>query len=405
LLVAVSIAANFVQRQALDTNAFKETAHRLIDDDAIQDDIASNLTDQLYTRVDVQAELQRVLPSEQQGLAGPVAGALRPLANRLAKEIVQRPRFQDGIVAALGLAQGRVAKLLEQESRFLEAQGGMVALNLRPLLVELADRLPIARDLENRLPQDAGLIPLFQAQRLEPAQRTTHLLRLVGRWIWVPALAALILAVWLSRDRLRQLRGIALGLVLVGALLLVLRRFAGGYFVDRVASPSVDDTAARNAWRIITHLFAEASWAAIALGAIVLAAIWLAGPSQKAMNARRSLAPFLRKPELAFGGAALLFLLLLLWGPLSVIQRPVPVVALAVLAGLGVEWLRRLTARETRITVAPIAAARARTERGGLGAHYPSQADDLERLSKLRAQGALTEEEFAAAKKRLLRAG
>jgi hypothetical protein len=407
LLIAVSIAANFVLRQALDTNEFRRTAHRLIADDAIQNDIAANLTEQLYTRVDVQAELQRVLPADQQGLAGPVAGAMRPVANRLAKEIVQRPLFQDGIVAALGVAQRQVARLLEQRSRLLEAQGGMVALNLRPLLVELANRIPIARDLGNRVPQDAGVIPLFQAQRLEPAQRTTHQLAMIGRWIWVPALVALILAVWLSRDRLRQLRGVALGLVVVGVLLLVLRRFAGRYFVDRVASPSIDDTAAHHAWRIITQLFAHASWAAIALGVIVLAALWLAGSTQKAVSVRRSLASFLSKPELAFGAAAVLFLLLLLWGPLSVIQRPLPILALAVLMALGVEWLRRLTAREARMAqAAPFGAARVRIEEGGAGAaRTSSQADDLERLTKLRAQGVLTEEEFAAAKKRLLRAG
>src|SRR4029453_6797983 len=98
LLVVVSIAANFADRQALGKSDFEETAKQLIADPAIQQQVAQSLTDQLFQNVDVQARLEARLPASQKALAGPIAGAMRPLSERLARELLQRPRIQDAWV-------------------------------------------------------------------------------------------------------------------------------------------------------------------------------------------------------------------------------------------------------------------------------------------------------------------
>ena len=95
LLLVVSIAANFVERQALDSDEFEETSRQLITDEAIQERVAATLADQLFASVDVQAALEERLPPAQQNLAGPLAGALRPVSERLAQRTLERPRFQE----------------------------------------------------------------------------------------------------------------------------------------------------------------------------------------------------------------------------------------------------------------------------------------------------------------------
>ncbi len=52
------------------------------------------MVDELYTNVDVQAELAAALPPRLQPLAGPAAAGLRQLTDRLANEALQRPRVQ-----------------------------------------------------------------------------------------------------------------------------------------------------------------------------------------------------------------------------------------------------------------------------------------------------------------------
>jgi hypothetical protein len=406
LFVVVSITANFVERQALDTGEFKETARQLIADPAIQQEVASTLTDQLFTSVDIQAELESALPEQQKGLAGAITGALRPVAERLANEILDRPRFQEVWVAALGASQQQVVTVLDDKARFIETQQGVVTLDLRPLLVELTEQLPVVPNLADKLPEGTGVIRLFDAQQLDTAQKATRLLRFVADWIWVLALGAWVAAVWLARDRRKEVRAIALGFVVVGVLLLVIRRAAGGYVVDELSTSASDEDAVRQTWDILTRLLADAGWATIGVGLIALLGVWLFGPARRGTVAREWLAPYLRRPELAFGGAAFLFLLVILWGPIAYVRKPTTLLLLAVLAALGVEALRRKAARDFPDAVpgAPLAALRGQAERvrGQRAAAAPSQVEELERLARLKEQGMLDDEEFAAAKARLL---
>jgi hypothetical protein len=387
LLLVVSIAANFVERQALDPDEFEETSRRLITDSAIQERVAATMSEQLFTSVDVQEALEERLPAEQQNLAGPLAGALRPVSERLALRTLERPRFQELWVQALSASQQQVVRVLDDEARFLETEGGVVAIDLRPLMVELTDQLAIAPNLADRVPENAGLVTVFEAEQLETAQGVTRLLRFVAAWIWVLALACWIGAVFLARDRRKEVRAIAFGFVVVGVLVLAIRRLAGDYLVDEL-SVAADDSAAQNTWDILTRLLADAGWAAIAVGVVSVLGVWLVGPSRSGTAARSSLAPYLRRPELAFGVAAFLFLLVFLWGPISYVQRPLVILAFAVVAAVGIEFLRRKAARDF-----PDAQPRA---------WNPSQAEELERLAGLHAAGTLTDEEFARAKAKAL---
>ena len=101
LLLVVSIAANFVERQALDTNEVEETARQLIDDPEIREQVAASMTEQLFASVDVQAELEARLPRSSRRWPARSRG-LRPVAERLALRILERPRFQELWVQAVG---------------------------------------------------------------------------------------------------------------------------------------------------------------------------------------------------------------------------------------------------------------------------------------------------------------
>lgn len=346
LLVVISIVANFVDRQALGKSDFKDAAQQLANDPAIQQQVAVALTDQLLSRVDVRARLEQGLPENQKALAGPIAGAMRPLSERLVRELLQRPRFQQVFVAALVAGQHQVVQVLDNKTRFVQTQGENVTVNLRPLLVELSQELPLVPDLSTKLPQDAATIVLFKSSQLKTAQTLTRGLRLVAAWIWVIALACWIAAVYLARDRRKEIRAIAIGFVVIGLVILLLRRFAGDYLIDKLSSTPAKDEAIRNIWDILTRLLVDAGWAAITVGVIALIGVWLIGPSRRGMQARLWLAPYLRQAGLTYGVGALLFLLLVFWGPISYVQRPLTLLAFAILAALGIEALRRQVARE-----------------------------------------------------------
>ncbi len=134
-----------------------------------------------------------------------------------------------------------------------------------------------------------------------------------------------------------------------------------------------------------------------------LIAVWLVGPSRSGTAARRGLAPFLARWEIAYGTAALLLFLLVLWGPTVQTTRARLVISVAILLAIGVELLRRQTAREVpdaaSVDLGDATRAIFVRKRGG-GAPADARLEELERLGRLREQGVLSDEEVAAEKQR-----
>ena len=80
LVLVVSIIANWVQREVMDTNQFKQTTDQILADPDVQNALAIYTVDQLYSNVDVQGQIQSELPSAAKPLAVPVSAATRQLA-------------------------------------------------------------------------------------------------------------------------------------------------------------------------------------------------------------------------------------------------------------------------------------------------------------------------------------
>ena len=116
----------------------------------------------------------------------------------------------------------------------------------------------------------------------------------------------------------------------------------------RLATTASAEQAAQNAWNILTSLLAEGAWTLIGLAVLVLIGVWFAGPSASGTASRRELALFLARPEIAFGTAALLFLLLCCGSDRPDDEGPAQMLALAVLLALGIEVPRRQAGRENR---------------------------------------------------------
>ena len=75
IVLVLSIIANWVQREALDTNQIKNTTDQILKDPDVQQALATYTVDQLYANVDVQGQIQKKLPSAAQPLALPVSAA------------------------------------------------------------------------------------------------------------------------------------------------------------------------------------------------------------------------------------------------------------------------------------------------------------------------------------------
>jgi hypothetical protein len=405
LLVVISVLANFVKREALDNSRFRETSRALIADDTIRNQLAETLVDQLYANVDVAAALQQRLPPNLQRLSGPIAGAVREASDRSARRLLERPRVQDAFVNLSSAAQRQFVAVLDGETRRLETTGGRVVLDVRPLVLDLGNRFSFIGDLSQRIPENKARITVLESDQLKAAQDVTKLLRFIADWIWVLALAAAAAAIWLARGRRRiEVRALAIGVLIAGILILIVRTMIGRYLVDHLVKADSVKPAVANAYAILTDLLRGAGWTAVIIAVIVFVGLWLSGPRPRAVATRRALSPYLRRPEIVYSALVVGYLLLLWWRPTPQFGFWLNVTVYFVLAVLGVEVLRRQVAREFPDTEPRglVDAARDIIGRRPGRAKTADPAGELERLARLRAEGALDDEEFAAAKAQIL---
>jgi hypothetical protein len=405
ILTLVSLVAGYIRFQGLDTDTVAGTAGELIADEEVRNQVAATLVDQLYANIDVTAALEQRLPPEQKGLAGPAAAGLREFSERAATRMLERPRVQALWVTTVTQAHRQLIRVLEDDTGPFSTENGAVVLDLRPLVIQLGERVAIVGNVAERLGPDVGRVEVMQADQLETAQDLTRILKFLGMWLWLVPIALWAVALWVARgNRASILRWIAVGSILTGLIVLVVRRVGGSYVVDSLVPSTAVQPAAHDAWDILTSQLRDGGFTFIGLGVILLIALWLSGSSASGVSVRRGLAPYLARPEIAYTTAGVLFLLLLWWSPTVQTTRVPLMLAAAIALAFGVELLRRQTAREVPDPPPPDlgGSIRRRVGRARGRTAEENRLAGLERLARLHEQGVLTDEEFAAEKAHLV---
>ncbi len=340
------MVAFYVENTALDDEGFETISRNMIENDEIRTQVAGKSVDTLFVNVDVEAAIAERLPPAQQGLAPVLAGLARSGADRAADAALERPRVQTLWVEVTSRSQRQLVRLLDDDTTFIQTEGGAVVLDLRPLVIQIGDEVAVIGKVAERLPESSGRITIMEESQLETAQTATKFLRAVADWMWLVALAVAALAVWLARGRRRlELRAIALGLLVVGLLMLAVRRFAGNYLVDELVHDDAVKPAAHDAWSILTQVLADRAWVWIILGVVALAGVWFVGETRRAAQARSAAQPILQNRLTTYAIVAGALLVLGLVAP-QLARGWLSAVLLIALVVAGVEVVRRIVLRE-----------------------------------------------------------
>jgi hypothetical protein len=203
LLAVIGMLAFYVEHTALDEDGFETISRNMIEDDEIRTQIAAKSVEMLFENVDVEAAISEGLPPAQQALAPVLAGLARSGADRAADAALERPRVQTVWVETTTATQRQLVRLLDDDTTFIQTEGGAVVLDLRPIVIELGDQVAVIGRVSERLPESSGRIAIIEESQLETAQTITRILRVVADWMWLVALVGAALAVWVARGRRR----------------------------------------------------------------------------------------------------------------------------------------------------------------------------------------------------------
>ena len=421
LLLLLASFAVWINRVALNTSVFTATSSSLLDNDAIRSAVANRAVDELFANVDVEAEVEEELPADYKGLSGPATAGLREAAYEIVDRALEQPVFQELFRISLEQSHRTLVQVLEGGGDRISTDEGEVVLQLRPIIIEAADRIGLGGQAADNLPANAGTIVILRSDELDTAQNAFQLLKTLAWVLPLLALAAFGLAVWLARDRRRAVRGVGIVLAIVGILGLVAANLTRNYVVNSLVARVDDREAANDAWNILTELMRGSFRLMVVVGLLFLVAAWLAGPGRRASSVRGWLAPPLQSRVWAYVALGLVGLLLLYTSQVSDFSRLLVVAILLALGAVWIELTRRQTATEFPDAQASTflsdtwesisgwwekqrsAAAAKQASAQTPAAPPPTDLTArLASLSELHAQGALTDDEFASAKARLL---
>jgi hypothetical protein len=427
----VAVLAVWANRQALNTDNWTNTSSKILADQHVQNALAGYLVTQLFSSGVVEAQVKSALPPRLDGLAGPITGGLQEGAATVAPKVLASPEAQEAFRKANHAAHATFLKIIEGGSTAVSTNGGVVTLNVRALVDQLAARLGVQEQVaaarsklqQNQgkiqgaatqagitVPANSGQIVIMRSSQLKTVQDIASAIKGLAIALPLITFALFILAVWLAKDRRRRaLRTTGWCFVLIGLVVVLVRRVLGNYLVNSLVAIPENKTAAHDVWTIGTSILYDIAVVLLVFGLVLVAAAWLAGHTRPATALRRAMAPTLReRPWVAYITVYAVLLLVVIWGPAPAFRELGYIIAFAVLLTLGVYMLRRETMSEfpdaqRGDTMASIRSWNARR-------HEPATADvapadgnsrrvaDLERLSHLHDTGSLTDAEFAAEK-------
>ena len=349
LLLFISSLTIWVKRQVISTDGYVNTTSQMLQNDEIRSTVSTYMVETLYDNVDVTALIQQRLPPNTQGLAPVAAAGLRQLALRTTNELLASARFQTLWEETNRRAHQRLMDILngKKTGRF-ETANGDVVLDLQPLIERIANSGALGTKLAAQLPADSGQVTILRSDQLKSAQDGVKVLKALTVFLVFASLGLYAIAIGLARGRRRRiLRGAAASFILVGLLLLALRSVLQDAIVSAVVKTDSAKPAANAAWSIATSMLRDIAVALIIYGIVGLVGAILAGPTRPAVAARRWLAPNFRdRAAVVWGAVAVLYLLLIWWGPTPALHRWWGILLLAGLLAIGLAALQRQTLRE-----------------------------------------------------------
>jgi hypothetical protein len=232
----------------------------------------------------------------------------------------------------------------------LTTADGSFELDLRALLVELADRLGLPGTTVERIPVDAGRLTVFDSEQVDALQQAVRAVELLSIYLFVLVVALYASAVVAARNRRTALRNVGLAIVVGSTLLLVARQVAIDAGVDQLARAESSRAAVESLVSIASSLLDDFAWAWLAIGVVMVLFSIVVGPSRAAVAVRRWIAPVMTQPVGAWALALGVLALYLVLAPGPSFERWLPALVLVALYVAAFEFLRRQVVAEHPVT-------------------------------------------------------
>jgi riboflavin transporter FmnP len=305
VLAPLSVVAVWARNQVTNTNRYVATVTPLAEDPAIQQAITDQITNLVFTYIDVRGlttqavdaltqrgSLPPRVADQLQALAVPISNGLQSFTHSQVAKIVQSQAFADAWVQANRAAHQELVKALTGEGGgTITVESDSVSINLAAFIQTVKQQLTAAGfTLAERIPEVNATFTVFRSADIARVKRGFNLLNTLGVWLPVIVLVLLVLGVYVAKDHRRALVGAALGVAAGMVVLAFVLAVFRSIYLDGVPASVLPHDAAAVLYDTIVRFLRAGLRTILVLGLVVGAGAFLTGPSVTAVRSRQSLA-------------------------------------------------------------------------------------------------------------------
>jgi hypothetical protein len=296
LLTVPAGLAFWGQRTLNDTQRYVATVGPLVHSPAVQDAIATRITDAIHTQVNVEEILNTVFggvikdrPRLQQ-LVGPLSGAIDGLVDSQVKTFISSATFADIWIAANTKAQQDFVRILKGDhTGAVSLKGDQIVLDLSDLINQVEQRL-VARGLtivqKIPIPKVDQQIVLVDAPQLKQLRTIYAFTNPVARWLIVVVGGLYLAALLLARRRPRMTVIIGVALVANALLVALLLSVGRQLFINQLAGTAFGPASSVFYDTLLTYL-QRGRQVLFWLGVTLVVVGWFAGSNASGSAVRR----------------------------------------------------------------------------------------------------------------------
>lgn len=308
ILAITSVTARFVRSEILDTDRYVTTVAPLASDPALQTQIADTITDEIFTRVDIEGlttdaltALTDAVPATAdaprvdraiEGLAPVITGQARSFVNQTVLSLVQSDQFEDLWNQANRAAHTALVSVMTGNvgpSSVTVEDSGTVSISLGTVLDNVKARLlDRGFTFAEKIPSVDKQFVLFQSPDLVRAQRAVNTLDNASDvlpWLTIAAAVAAVAVAPPGRRR-RALCVVGLALALGMLVLAIALLIARAIYLDQVPAEVLSPDAATAIIDTVLIPLRTALRAVAVLGLVVALGAYLTGDSPSAAAVR-----------------------------------------------------------------------------------------------------------------------
>ncbi len=305
LMLNLGTAAIWLKRNVVNTAVWTDKTSQLMQAESVRTEIASQITDEIFSKADVEATVKEIIPPKISALSVPLTNNLKTFTSTKISELLASQKFQTYWTEANQSAHAGIIASLENGGKapqdtskyIVYISNDALLLNLQPIFsniqTELSSKgLPFVGNVDPaRLNKT---VTITEIQSLPTVLQAFNIINKTAKLLPVIGILAGFLAVFLSKKKRNTILAICLttaGLMILNVQLIFLAKYPLVEKASQALSTS-SSQAAQDVFSILTNDLILIDRALLGISVIVFIAALLSGGGKIATNIRLFIARF-----------------------------------------------------------------------------------------------------------------